>query len=265
MPEKINIMGIRFDNFGTDEAACFVVEKLSGNKNEYVCTPNPEMLLEAEKNIGFRNILNNSLLNIPDGIGILWAATNIKNERSKVKAILTLPLIILTPQRFKNVLKERVTGVDLIYSICEKLAGTEYSIFLLGAKEGVAKEAAKKLKNKYPGLKIAGTFAGSPDEKDREEIIKLINYKNPDILLVAYGAPKQEAWIAENLNRLRTVKIAIGVGGTFDFIAQQVKRAPKWMQKTGIEWLFRLIQQPSRIKRILNATVRFPYRFIKTL
>lgn len=265
MQEKITVMGVRFDNIRITDTVDFVIDSLEENKKGYICTPNPEMLLEAKNNNLFRNVLNKSLLNIPDGIGVLWAATNIANKNSKIKALLTLPLIIINPKRFKYVLKQRVTGIDLMLAICKKCAQTGHSIFLLGAKEGVAKTAALKLNKKYPKLKIKGTFAGSPKEKDKENIIKIINNHEPDILFVAYGAPNQEFWITNNLKSLRTVKIAIGIGGALDFISQKKQRAPKWMQKTGTEWLFRLIQEPSRIRRIINATIKFPCEIIKKL
>lgn len=265
MPEEIKINGVRFDNVNLNETVDFLLNKLKNNKKGYICTPNPEMILEAQKNSDFKKVINNSLLNIPDGIGILWAASNIKNKNSKLKALLTLPLIPFFPGKFKDTLKERVTGVDLLEAVCKKMHKTDYRIFFLGARKGVAEMTAEKLETKYPGIQIVGTYAGSPKKKDRKTIIELINSRKPDILFVAYGAPKQEMWISENLKRLNTVKIAIGIGGAFDFISRTIRRAPKWMQKLGIEWLFRLIQEPSRFKRIYNATIRFPYEVIKKL
>lgn len=137
-------------------------------------------------------------------------------------------------------------------------------IFFLGAQPGVAEKTAQTLQ-KNMGLQssqIAGTASGSPHSNDEEEMRKLINNAKPDILFVAFGAPKQELWLERNLPYLQTVKVAIGVGGAFDFIAGIRKRAPHWMQKLGIEWLYRVIQQPSRIRRIYNATVKFPIRIL---
>ena len=131
-------------------------------------------------------------------------------------------------------------------------------IFLLGAEEGIAEDAAKKLK-----ANIVGTHSGSPKVEDEKEIIEKLNRLKPEILFIAYGAPAQELWIARNLKKIPSVKLAMGVGGSFDFIAGKTKRAPKWMQKLSIEWLYRLIKEPRRIKRILNATVRFPITFLK--
>lgn len=265
MQKKIKIMDIRFDNITLSDAVNFVFKRLYKNKKGYICTPNPEMLLEAEKNNQFKKVLNKSVLNIPDGIGILWAANNVFNKRSRIGAFLNLPFIAIRPNKFLKPLKERVTGVDLVYALSKRACKTDYGVFLLGAKPGVAELAAENLEKKFPGLKIKGTFAGSPREKDRKEIIKLINSTKPDILFVAYGAPGQEMWISDNLKSFDTVKIAIGVGGAFDFISKTRKRAPKWMQKSGLEWLYRLIQEPSRVKRIFKATVVFPYRFIRRI
>lgn len=262
MQEKIKIMNVRFNNVSMAEAVNFV---LNNDQKGYLCTPNPEMLLECQKNSNFLDILNGSLLNIPDGIGILWAAQQIYQKSSKIKAILELPFIALAPKRFQKILKERVTGTDLVQEICKKAAHSPLKIYFLGAAPGIAEIAAEKLEKKYPGVKIVGTFVGSPDPKDIQEIINRINVTDPDILFVAYGAPKQEMWIHDNLHRLPSVKKAIGIGGAFDFIAGKRKRAPEFMQKLGLEWLFRLIQEPSRIKRIFNATVKFPIEIIKQL
>lgn len=265
MQKKIEVMNIRFDNVTVEETLDFIFDHINRGKKGYLCTPNPEMLLEAEKNRDFKRVLNHSLLNIPDGIGILWAATHIAQKSSKLKAFLTLPLIAFIPSMFKKILRERVTGSDLMKKIAREAARANKTIFLLGASEGIAEITAEKLQQSYAGLKIAGTYAGSPSPDEEESIIKLINNASPDILFVAYGAPKQEMWISRNLKHLNSVKIAIGIGGAFDFIAGKRKRAPKWMQKVGLEWLFRLIQQPSRWKRIYNATIKFPSKIIRTL
>jgi N-acetylglucosaminyldiphosphoundecaprenol N-acetyl-beta-D-mannosaminyltransferase len=265
MQTEIKVMNVRFNNVSQAETLDLIFNYLQTNKKGYICTPNPEMLLETQKNERFLKILNNSLLNIPDGIGILWAAYNIKKRNSKLKALLNLPLIALYPDKFKTVLKERVTGTDLLQKICEKANQTPYKVFLLGAGPGIAEITGEKLMQHSPALNIVGTYSGSPDEKDKNEIINKINNSQADLLFVAFGAPKQEIWLSEVLNKLNTVKIAIGVGGAFDFISGKRKRAPAWMRQTGLEWLYRLAQEPSRIKRIYNATIKFPIEIIKSL
>ncbi len=148
-------------------------------------------------------------------------------------------------------------------NICKQASKEKLKIFLLGAQEGVAKKVKEIEEKKYKGIKIVGTFSGTPKQKDEKEIIARINKAAPDILFVAYGAPAQEMWIASNLKRMKSVKVAIGVGGSFDFIAKTQKRAPKWMGKLGLEWLHRLTKQPKRIKRIFNAAVRFPLTILR--
>lgn len=262
MQKTIKVLDIPFANTTLEEASSFIVELVKKGKDGYVCTPNPEMLLESQKNPEFKKVLQCSVMNIPDGIGILWAATHIHKKSSKLKMFLTLPLIAIYPRYFKKVLRERVTGADLVQKICEKVAKENINCFFLGASPGIAKKAAEILEEKYPGLSINGTYSGSPREEEMNEIIKRIDESDADILFVAYGAPAQELWIAKAIKKLKTVNIAIGIGGTFDFISGIRKRSPKWMQKLGLEWLYRLIQEPSRWKRIYNATIKFPIKVI---
>lgn len=232
MQKTVKILGVRFDNVTMEQAVKKALAFAGHNQKRYICTPNPEMLLEAQKNRKFLRILNDSNLNVPDGFGIILA--------SKYK---------------KKPLKERVTGTDLMREILLK---TDKKIFLLGAKESIAEETAKK----FPNARITGTFAGSPSPQDESKIRKLIDKSEAEILFVAYGAPAQELWIARNMNHLCTVRLSVGVGGAFDFLAGKVKRAPKLMRETGLEWLYRLIKEPRRIRRIYNAVVRFPLKVI---
>jgi len=240
--EKIEILGVRFDNVNLEEAATKAIELAKGNSKKYITTPNPEIVLEAIKNPIFLEVLNDSALNVPDGTGILLANRYLSKHK---------------------VLKERVTGIDLMLEICKRSGSENLKIFLLGASEIAGEKAKKHLQEKYPNIKIVGRLSKSPKEEDEKEIIETINNSNADILFVAYGAPKQELWIAKNLQKLTSVKLAIGVGGAFDFIAGTKKRAPRIFRKIGLEWLIRLIQEPKRIKRIWNATVKFPYEIIK--
>lgn len=264
---KIKILKVGFDKITLDKAAEKAIKwaKEIGRKR-YIVTPNPEFLLEAEKNEKFLRILNRADLSIPDGTGILWAATYLeKIQRNKakffkiLKALKTLLFGGFFPKSIRKTLLERVTGTDLMEKICKKSAKENLKIFLLGAKEGIAEKAKKKLSEKYPGLNIVGTYSGYPKENN----LKIIDEKEPDILFVAYGAPAQEFWIDRNLPKLKSVKLAMGIGGAFDFIAGERKRAPKLIQNIGLEWLYRLIQEPKRAKRIFNASVKFPVIIIK--
>jgi len=269
--EKIEILGVKFDNVNLEEAVNEAIKLAKGNSQEYIATPNPEMLLEAIKNPEFSKVLNNSTLNIPDGTGILWASaylSKIKGTSFKIaktlKAFRTLFLGLVQPNSIRGILKERVTGIDLMMEICKRSGSEKLKIFLLGASEKVGEKTKQHLEEKYSDIEIVGRLSKSPKEEDEKEIIEEINRSKADILFVAYGAPKQELWIAKNLPKLTSVHLSIGIGGAFDFIAGTKKRAPKIFRKAGLEWLIRLIQEPKRAKRIWNATVKFPYEIIKS-
>ena len=262
-------MDVQFDVCTKNEAIARISDALGNRAHEggkQIATPNPEMLLEAQKNTNFKTVLNKSWLNIPDGIGILWASTfreiakNSSGLSRVLKMIFSLLGLAVYPkhvQRFPG----RLTGVDLMESICAISKGIP--IFLLGARPGIAEKVKTFLETKYKGINIAGVFSGSPSEYDFTAIQASIAEAQPKILFVAYGSPNQELWIAHHLHELKSVKIAMGVGGAFDFLAGERKRAPKWMQRLGLEWLFRLIQEPSRIKRIYNATIKFPLKILQ--
>ncbi len=266
---KIKILNVPFDKVGELQAFGEISNHLeSGRGKMFIATPNPEMLLSAEKNKQFLSILNNTDINIADGIGILWAADFLEktaHNKSKIvkiiKGIVALPKIIFRRSSFRA-LPERVTGTDMMQLICKNI-GSKHSVFLLGAGEGVAEKTASILKKKY-NTKIVGTHSGSADPSAEDQIVSAINKASPKILFVAFGAPKQELWIARNIDRLDTIKLVMGIGGAFDFISGNIKRAPSFMRKLGLEWLYRLIRQPSRIKRIFNATVVFPFKVIKS-
>ncbi len=192
----------------------------------HVCTTNPEFIMIAQRDSHFRYILQRADLCIPDGVGLLWAA-----------------------RRMGHPLPERVTGSDGVPKIAERAAERGWRLFLLGAGPGVAERAATILQARHPSLNIVGVYAGSPAAEEEDDIVARVNASGADILFVAYGAPQQDKWIARNLPRLRA-KMAMGVGGALDFIAGEVPRAPLWMQKAGLEWLFRLIKQPWRWRRM---------------
>ncbi len=270
MSEKIKILGIRFDKITMQEAVKKALEFAKDQKPHYICTPNPEILLAAQENMKYEEILNKSDLNIADGIGILWASkfkkiTEDTRNNFKIfsKWLTSLSSVLVYPKYIRTEITERVTGVDLMQNICKEAAHQGLKIFLLGAGEGVAEKVKEILEKKYPGIKVVGTHAGSPRPSMEAEITKKINQTDAQIIFVAYGAPAQELWISRNLNKLKNVRLAIGIGGAFDYLAGVRKRAPKLLQKLGLEWLYRLIQQPSRVKRIYNATVKFPVKVLK--
>ncbi len=202
-----------------------------GDRLHHVCTVNPEFFVIASQNEQFYRVLQQADACIADGIGVVWAAR-----------LLGKPL------------PTRVTGTDGLDKIAERAAMYGWRLFLLGAAEGVAEKAANVLRERYPRLQIVGTYAGSPAEQEAPSIIQRINDSQADILCVAFGAPTQDLWINQYRHQL-CAKVAMGVGGAYDFIAAVVPRAPKWMQRLGLEWLFRLIQQPWRWRRMLRLPV----------
>jgi len=240
----MKILGVRIDNLSLSEILNKVESFLSDNKQHYIVTSNPEFLVKAQKDEEFKNILNQADLSIPDGVGLVLAS-------------------LLLGER----IKERIAGVDLMEAICKKAVQKKWPVFLFGAGPGVAEKTGGKLAKKYLGLQITGIhspyFGFENDIQENQKIIGLINKSKTDVLFVALGAPKQEKWIYENLKRIPSVKLAIGVGGSFDFISGNVKRAPKLIRDLGLEWLWRLILQPWRIKRIFNAVVVFPLLVLK--
>lgn len=236
MPSRvqIDILGIPVDNVTYEDALMRMEEFISDGQPHQVVTVNPEFIMTARDDPGFAGILKESHLALPDGHGLLWAAR-----------------ILGTP------LKQRVTGVDTIIRMAAVAARKGYRIYFLGATQGVADAAAGELSRLYPKLEIVGTYAGSPALEEEEEILNIIRQARPHILFVAYGAPQQEKWIARNLARLG-VPVAMGVGGAFDFISGGAKRAPRWLQRLGLEWLHRLYRQPWRWRR-MGALPRFAW------
>ena len=216
---------------------CVVFPRLN-----YIVTPNPEFIVRAQKDKIFRDILNNAVIALPDGFGLMLAAKFLKRP-----------------------LNQRITGVDFIWHVAELAEKNDYSIYLYGAGKGIAKKTAQRLQKRFPHLKILGAESGyDKDGKMNDALfVEDIRLKSPDILLVALGAPKQEKWIAAHLPDFTGVKVAMGVGGAFDYISGSIKRAPKLIRKIGLEWLYRLILQPWRIKRIFTATIHFTYLVIK--
>ncbi len=263
------ILKVRFDYITLKQATETAIQWSQNSDQKYITTPNPEIVLEAQKNKKFLKILNKSDLNIADGTGILWASKFLKiTEKSSkgmvlLKWIISLILTPLFPSYIRTELPERVTGVDLMQNICKEASKTNIKIFLLGAADNVAEKTKEILEKKYKGVKIVGAYAGSPKENEEKEIREIVKDSAADILFIAYGAPAQEIWIHRNLQKMPNIKVAIGIGGSFDFISGMRKRAPKWMQKIGIEWLYRLLQQPKRIIRIYRAIIKFPLKILK--
>lgn len=228
MRKITHILNVPFDAVTMSEAVNKVMGFLLDGGQHIVCTPNPEIVMEAQHDRELMEILKASDLVVPDGIGVVWAS-----KYSEIK------------------LKERVAGYDLTQAVFHKMKDTKETVYFFGGAPGVAAAAAKKMMKQHEGLKIAGTHNGYFNEKEEKKIIDDIKSHSPSILLVGLGAPKQEKWIYDNL-RFTGAKVCIGVGGSFDAMAGTVKRAPKLFQKLNLEWFYRLVTQPTRLKRMLR-------------
>jgi N-acetylglucosaminyldiphosphoundecaprenol N-acetyl-beta-D-mannosaminyltransferase len=230
----VDILGVRVDDVTYGEALARCAALVASGRPRYVVTPNPEFVILARRDPEFRAILNAADLAIPDGGGLLLAAR-----------LLGRPL------------REQVRGTDLCYGLVERAAVEGWRVFLLGAAPGVAEAAARALSRRTPGLVLAGTFAGDGGPAGDAATRAAVRAAGRcDVLFVAYGAPRQERWIARNLPRL-DVGVAIGVGGVLDFMSGRVRRAPRLVRQAGLDWLFRLAIQPRRARRQLTTIPPF--------
>ncbi len=232
-PSRITILGIPIDRLTMAQTVAYITTFMTEPHLHQITTPNPEFVMAAQTDADFHRILNQADLCLPDGIGLVWASRWLRQP-----------------------IPERVPGSELVYKLAEAAATSSIPLFLLGAQPGIAEQAGTILQTQYPGLIIAGTYAGSPHPAEDETICQLINESQANLLYVAYGAPQQDKWIDRNRGRIPTVRVAIGVGGALDFITGKRLRAPRWMQKLGLEWLYRLWQEPWRWRRML-ALPRF--------
>ncbi|MEK5039910.1 WecB/TagA/CpsF family glycosyltransferase [Sporosarcina sp. FSL K6-3457] len=223
---KEQILGVQVNTENYDQLIPKVFQNIEENKKSLVVAINPEKLMKAKEDPELKALLNRAEFQIPDGIGVIIA--------SKLQ---------------KGNIRSRVTGVDMMDRIVREAARTGHAIFLYGAKPGVADKAAQQLQQTYPDLIVAGTQDGY--EPDNDKVIDVINEAKPAILFVAMGSPKQEQWIEQNRDQLYPI-LYQGVGGSFDVLAGNVKRAPAIFQRFGAEWLYRLLKEPSRLKRQMN-------------
>lgn len=220
---KENILGVDVSPLSYEDLKKNIEKDIENNKKSFIVAINPEKILKARKDEKLKELLNNATYEIPDGIGVIYA--------SKLR---------------KGNIKTRITGIDSMEMLCKLSEEKKYKIFMYGAKEETIKKAKENLEIKFPNIQIVGTINGY--EKDNDKIISSINKSKADIVFVALGSPKQEYWITENMDKV-SAKIFQGVGGSFDVFSGNIKRAPKWMQKIGLEWLYRLIKEPKRIFR----------------
>lgn len=236
----MNLLDIKIDEINKIQALAKIAEFLNSPKQHMVFTPNPEMLVKAQKDTGFKIVLNSGDLNLCDGMGV---------------------------QLFTGI--KRIPGVDFMLEVCKLAAEQGKGVYLLGSgNEDVVRKACENLRAQFPNLPISGYNKGpvlsEASTSDDSMITDEINRTGAQILFVAFGMGKQEKWIYENLAKMPNIKVAMGVGGSFDFISGHIKRAPLFLRILGLEWVYRLIQQPQRIGRIFNATVVFVYLVVKS-
>jgi N-acetylglucosaminyldiphosphoundecaprenol N-acetyl-beta-D-mannosaminyltransferase len=233
---KIDILNVLVDDISKADLLDNIDRSIIHDKKCLIYTVNNEFILEAQTNQEFLQTLNNSTYSIADSTGIAWAANKLHNKKI-----------------------ERIPGADLFIDLVKISQKKSYGIYLLGAGKGVGEKARQEIEKSFPGVKIVGVKDGikiDPKENN-QEIIDEINSAGAKIVCVALGAPKQEMWISNNANKL-SANIFIGIGGTLDYTSGNIKRAPRIFRQTGLEWLFRLMRQPSRYNRIKKALIDFP-------
>lgn len=224
---KIEILGVTVDSLTMAEAVRRVQGYIQKRKSRLIATANAEMLMRATTDMELKKILNAADLVVPDGAGTVWAAHHLGCD-----------------------MPERVAGFDLSQELMRLAPKNGYRLYFFGSAPGVAEKAKAKAEELYPGINVCGTRDGYFKPEDEKQIIADIKAAKPDILLAALGVPKQEKWLYAHMKELK-VPVSIGVGGTFDVMAGVMQRAPLWMQKAKLEWLFRGLKQPSRAGRLM--------------
>lgn len=235
--DSLFVLGVRIDAVTFEQVLASIEEFIADGRPHQIVTVNPEFVMAAQSDVEFRHIINSSALALPDGVGVWWASRHLGRP-----------------------LSDRIPGVDLVERLAALSAHRGYRLFFLGAMPDVADEAVEVMRKRYPGMAVAGTYAGSPRREEDAAIVERVRATRPEVLFVAYGAPAQDHWIARNMDRLE-VPVCIGVGGSFDYIAGVHPRAPRWMRHLGLEWLHRLITQPRRWRRMM-ALPRFAWQVL---
>jgi N-acetylglucosaminyldiphosphoundecaprenol N-acetyl-beta-D-mannosaminyltransferase len=229
-------------------------------RRAYVVKPYSEFMPRAMRDPQVREILRGASLCLPDGVGILWAAHYLSLPGGTMRALCQLPLslasLALNPSATRHPLRENMAGVDLTWAMLAELEAAGATVFLLGGTTAESRGARERIEERFPRLQIAGARRGyfKTGGPENHAVIAAINAAAPQALLVAMGFPLQERWIADNLSQLN-VNVAVAEGGSFSFISGTTRRAPDWMRRAGLEWLFRLLRQPSRLRRQLALPV----------
>ena len=245
---KTEILGVLIDNLSLQEVLAKSQRLINSGQQHFIVTPNPEFIVAAQHDQRFKEILNYADIAVADGFGLILAAK-----------VLNKKLM-------------RVTGIDLLSQLTSLSAQRGWPVYFLGGGPDIAARTAQTLNKQHTNLIIAGAVSGgviTDPAKIDQAVIQAINRAQPKILFVAFGHGKQEKWIFHHLDKLPSVKLAVGVGGAFDYIAGVTKRSPILIQQLGLEWLWRLIHQSWRWKRIITAVIIFPLlvakqKFFKT-
>ena len=235
---RFTLLGVPIDPLTEAEAVDWVDRAILEGRPRLVISVNPERIMHAERDPAFGALLRGADLALADGAGVVWAA-----------------------RRLGHPLPERVAGVDFVRALAARGAARGWRFFLLGGAPGVAESAGRALREAYPGFILAGTDAGSPHPASDAATIEAVRSSGAQLLLLAYGAGAEEAWLARNLHASGAI-VGMGVGGAFDFISGRARRAPPWMRKRGLEWLHRLSRQPWRWRRMI-ALPRFVIRVMR--
>ncbi len=268
--QSVEILGVRVDALTAPEAVARIRRGIQDGKRLHVVTVNPEMIMRARHDSAYRKILNGADLCLADGMGTIWAAHYLSRPhrrgplpalRAYGFALWWLLMLAIWPARLMRRLPGTVPGSDLVRDLTGMCEEFEYRPFLLGAAPGVAVAAAEELQEEFPEVRIAGATAGSPRAADDASVRREVAAAEAEVLFVAYGVPKQEQWISRNLPKLPRPIVAVGVGGSFDYLARAAsleggsaaKPPPGIVRRRGFEWLWRLITQPSRRRRVLTA------------
>lgn len=241
---RFRFMNIWLDNITMAEAVDRIEELARGNRPAYVVTPNVDHLIRVENDSVFRDIYGKADLVLADGQPLIWIS-----------------------KLYKTPIREKISGSDLFPRLCERAAQSGLKMFFLGAAEGIAALAAQKLQAKYPGLQVCGTYSPpygfEKDENETTRILQLIHQADPDILILGLGTPKQEKFLKAHLTEL-DVPVSLGLGASLDFEAGNIRRAPAWMSRCGLEWFYRLLKEPRRLfKRYLVDDMKIVWLMFK--
>jgi N-acetylglucosaminyldiphosphoundecaprenol N-acetyl-beta-D-mannosaminyltransferase len=256
--DTTGVLGLHFDRLTRAQAAEAVVELAASGDRHYVVKPYSEFMPRAHRDARIRELLDGASLCLADGVGVLWAAHYLSLRGGKLRALLQLPLslgsLALNPTALRRPLPQAMRGVDFTWEMLTAIERAGLSVYLLGGTAAEVRGATASLAERLPGLRIAGAHQGHLSGGETANVVREINAVKPDVLLVAMGFPRQERWIAENLQAL-AVKVAVAEGGSFSFMSGAVSRAPGWVRRAGMEWLYRLARQPWRLRRQLALPV----------